>query len=68
MKNWYKSKTVWFNIILVLLGALNDIAQFIPMPHGLLEGVGIIGTILRTITTQPLLPPSSNKPNLPSNG
>lgn len=57
---WHKSKTQWFNGLLVLLGLLQanieEFRQFIPPSYfGLfLTVVGMIGWYLRTITTKPI--------------
>lgn len=59
-KNWHKSKTQWFNGLLVLVGLVQaNIEEFraiIPPSYfGLvLVGVGMMGWVLRTITTQPI--------------
>jgi len=62
-KPWYKSKTVWFNI-LTIGGALLDATMgLIPTlssviaPHifpWIMFGVGVVNMVLRTITTGPI--------------
>lgn len=60
MKNWYQSKTMWFNIISavlvvleVQLGVLTPLLPSDVAPWVLL-GIPIINVVLRVITTQPL--------------
>ena len=54
-KKWYKSWTVWYNIALIVVDVVNQIAQFIPLPAGVLTLVGSIGNILlRFKTIQPI--------------
>lgn len=70
MKFWYQSLTVWFNIGLALVDMVNQFAQIgLPIPHFLFLGVGVIGIILRTITSQQIVfktpPDTSLSPNAP---
>lgn len=60
MKNWYQSKTMWFNIISAVLvvleaqlGVLTPLLSPDVAPWVLL-GIPIINVVLRVITTQPL--------------
>ena len=56
----HKSKTMWFSLLLVILGALMDNISYLqniidPKYYGiLLVAIGIIVAILRFITTQPI--------------
>ena len=51
-KKWYQSLTIWFNIILIVLEAINQMAQFIPIPPGIISIVGNLLNIgLRFKTT-----------------
>jgi hypothetical protein len=58
MKKFYESKTLWFNVITVLLAvlALPELVSLIPedsMPYiALANGIG--NMILRFLTTQPI--------------
>ncbi len=62
-KPWYASKTVWFNVFLVvgptidaLVGLLYTVEPFITpgvYPFVVL-GIGLVNVLLRTITTQAL--------------
>lgn len=55
-----KSKTMWFSVLLVLLGALMDSSAYLrdvipPQYFSLIMiAIGIIMAILRMVTTQPL--------------
>jgi len=52
-KKWYQSWTIWFNIIMLVLDFVNQLAQFIPMPAGVITAIGSIANILlrfKTIT------------------
>ena len=59
-KNWHRSKTQWFNGAIILSGLVQaNIEEFRvvvpPVYFGIfLIGVGMVGWILRTITTQPI--------------
>ena len=53
---WYKSKTIWFNILLAIIGfiELNShlVKEILQENYGAVYLViGIIGVVLRTITT-----------------
>ena len=56
----HKSKTMWFSLLLVILGALMDNISYLqniidPKYYGiLLVAIGIVVAILRFITTQPI--------------
>ena len=56
----HKSKTMWFSLLLVILGALMDNISYLqniidPKYYGiLLVVIGIVVAILRFITTQPI--------------
>ena len=56
----HKSKTMWFSLLLVIFGALFDNFSYAqnsidPKYYGfILIGIGVIVSILRFITTQPL--------------
>jgi Mg2+/citrate symporter len=50
-KPFYKSWTVWFNVILILVDAINQISQFVPMPAGFLTMVGALGNLVLRFKT-----------------
>jgi hypothetical protein len=53
VKVWYKSKTVWFNIVTGALAIVNAYSQTIPNQYSaIIVGVGNI--ILRFLTTAPV--------------
>jgi hypothetical protein len=60
MKNWYQSKTMWFNIIsavlVVLEAQLGVLTPLLPsdVAPWVLLGIPLINVVLRVITTQPL--------------
>lgn len=57
MIKYLKSKTVWLNIITVLLAALNAYFEVLLSPAGYAAFTvvyGAIGTYLRSITRKPL--------------
>lgn len=60
MKNWYQSKTMWFNIIsavlVVLEAQLGVLTPLLPsdVAPWVLLGIPIINVVLRIVTTQPL--------------
>jgi hypothetical protein len=55
-----KSKTMWFSVVLVVLGALMDSSAYLkdiipPQYFSLIMiAIGVICAILRMVTTQPL--------------
>jgi hypothetical protein len=50
-KPWYKSKTIWFNIITICLGFFQVVNQNIPIPAQYLAYINAVGNlILRFIT------------------
>lgn len=58
MKDWAKSKTVWFGLAVGVLGAIQTTLQTAPIPEpwgGLvLAGIGAAIVALRAVTTQPI--------------
>ena len=56
----HKSKTMWFSLLLVILGALMDNFSYLqsiidPKYYGiLLVAIGVIVAVLRFVTTQPI--------------
>lgn len=54
-KIWYKSWTIWFNLVVIVLDAINAVAGIIPIPAGVMSYVTTIGNLLlRFKTTKPL--------------
>ena len=62
-KPWYKSKTVWFNMLLVLGPTLDALVGMFYMMEPFIApgvypfivlGIGLVNVVLRTITTQAL--------------
>lgn len=57
MKSFWKSKTIWVNIILAVLGVVAEVSQVFPIsqnPKVWVTITAVLNIILRTITTQPL--------------
>lgn len=57
VKSWWKSKTVWFNIITAALGAIGEISNVFPVSeHPLLYTniVAVGNIILRLLTYKPI--------------
>jgi len=60
MKRTMKSKTMWFSLLLVIVGSLYDNFSYLqnvidPKYYGsILVTIGIICAVLRFLTTQPL--------------
>ena len=60
MKSMMKSRTMWFSLLLVIVGSLYDNLSYLqnvidPKYYGtILVIIGIICAILRFLTTQPL--------------
>lgn len=50
-KVWYKSYTVWFNVALIVIGAITQLAEFIPIPPQVLVYVGMFGNLLLRLKT-----------------
>ena len=62
-KPWYRSKTIWFNAAVVVFGALAaNQEQLRPLLSAQAYSVlgmvvGLVNTMLRLVTTQPIQPP-----------
>ena len=62
-KPWYRSKTIWFNAAVVVFGALAaNQEQLRPLLSAQTYSVlgmvvGLVNTMLRLVTTQPIQPP-----------
>ena len=60
MKSWWKSKTLWVNIIVAVLASLEAttglLQPYLPQPWYVVVAVGlpIINVVLRIVTTQGL--------------
>lgn len=54
MKSWYQSKTMWFSVLLAMLGALEANARIIPTEWQgyVLIAVAGVSAVLRALTTQ----------------
>lgn len=52
-KYWYKSWTVWFNIILILTATVQEISKMVPLPPEFLVYITLLGNlILRIVKTK----------------
>lgn len=52
MKKWYTSKTIWFNIITIVLGIIQVISNSYAIPSEILATINGVGNlILRVITS-----------------
>lgn len=53
MKSWIKSKTLWFNVAVGMLGVALDALESAPINAEVLAGILAVGNIgLRFLTTQ----------------
>lgn len=53
MKKWYRSRTIWFNIITILVGMIEVITPLNILPIEMITLIGGIGNLcLRTITME----------------
>lgn len=56
MKSWLQSKTIWFNLITIIVTVLGQITNVITLDKKALEIIGLIvlvgNTILRFLTTE----------------
>ena len=50
-KKWYQSWTIWFNIIMLAIATVNDLAGIFPIPKEFLINLTIVGNILLRIKT-----------------
>lgn len=50
-KKWYQSWTVWFNIALLAVDVINQLAQIVPIAPGFLSLVGVFGNLLLRFKT-----------------
>lgn len=50
-KKWYQSWTIWFNVALLAVGFVNELALIIPLPAELLTMVASAGNILLRFKT-----------------
>lgn len=46
VKKWYKSWTVWFNLLVLALGSANDIAKIVPIPTDYAIKAVVLGNLL----------------------
>jgi hypothetical protein len=54
-KQWFKSRTLWFNVITILIGVVQVIAKTYPIPVDVLALIIALGNmILRVISGQPI--------------
>ena len=54
-KKWYNSWTIWFNLILLAVDVVNQLANIVPIPAGFITFVGTIGNLaLRYKTSLPI--------------
>lgn len=57
MKSWFKSKTIWFNVLSAALLVLNGASQVITDPKTLAAisvAIGSINVVLRLFTSEPV--------------
>lgn len=50
-KKWYQSLTIWFNLALLLVDFINQLAQIIPIPPGIISFVALVGNFLLRLKT-----------------
>lgn len=52
-KPWYKSWTIWINVLLAIVDFANALAQIVPIPPGFLTMLGaLVNIILRFQTSK----------------
>jgi len=57
MKSWFKSKTIWANVLMALLGIVSEVANIFPIsqnPKVWVSVTAVLNILLRLVTTQPL--------------
>jgi len=52
MKKWYESWTVWFNIAILAIATINELAKIVPISAEVMGMVGVIGNLLLRIKTE----------------
>jgi hypothetical protein len=50
-KRWYQSKTVWFNIVIGLAGALTALSTSNPNVAWIVTGASVVNGLLRILST-----------------
>lgn len=50
-KEWWKSTTIWFNIILLVVAFIGELGNIIPLPAEFLAVTASIGNLLLRIKT-----------------
>lgn len=50
-KKWYKSLTIWFNVVIIVLASINEFAKIIPIPPEYVILAQTIGNLLLRIKT-----------------
>lgn len=50
-KKWYRSWTIWFNIAMLVIAVINELAKIIPISSEILGMITIIGNILLRVKT-----------------
>ena len=50
-KKWYQSWTIWFNIAMLVIATINELAKIIPISPAVLANVTIFGNILLRFKT-----------------
>ena len=51
MKKWYYSWTVWFNIVVLVVAFLSQLAEIIPLSPAFLSGLGVVGNLILRLKT-----------------
>lgn len=51
MKKWYRSRTVWFNIITIALGVVQVVSDVYAIPTDMLALVNGVGNVLLRFLT-----------------
>lgn len=55
-KNWWKSKTLWFNFVVLVIGVVEVVTQVYVIPPDVLVLVDGVGNVLlRFLTTDPIV-------------
>lgn len=54
-KNWYESKTMWFSIVIGLIGILESVQQSLSESGEtgiIITGIAVVNMILRSVTNK----------------
>ena len=50
-KKWYQSWTIWFNIAMLVIATINELAKIVPISPVILGDITVLGNILLRFKT-----------------